>query len=135
MMRGTIWDRTRSSPYLVLAAMVAGVALAISGLIRVLPPLAAADDLADALLISYSAPPEPQHAGIALVVFGEDGMATAVCRAPIDRDMLADLVGRLGSAGVRAIGIDVLLDQATMPDRDARLRRALVEAPVPVVAI
>jgi adenylate cyclase len=126
---------TRPSSYLAITLIVAGVALAMFGLIRVLPPLAAADDLADGLLISYFAPPERQHSGIALVVFGEDGMATAVCRSPIDRDMLADLIERLGTAGVRAVGIDVLFDQATLPDRDARLHRTLVEAPVPVVAI
>jgi hypothetical protein len=43
---------TRPSSYLAITLIVAGVALAMFGLIRVLPPLAAADDLADGLLIS-----------------------------------------------------------------------------------
>ena len=44
------------------------------------------------------------------------------------------MVGQLIAVQVRAIGFDILFDQPTEPLKDARLRQALVTAPVPVVA-
>ena len=45
------------------------------------------------------------------------------CRSPVDRAFLADLIERLRAAKVRAIGIDILFDQPTIPQNDERLRR------------
>src|SRR5689334_9844165 len=89
----------------------------------------------DDLLIAALAPAEPQHGDIALVAIDEATLAAAACRSPIDRLLLAGLVERLDAAGVRASGLDVLLDQPTTPEADARLERALRQARAPVVAI
>ena len=37
------------------------------------------------------------------------------------------------AAGARAIGVDVLFDQRTEPDKDDRLRRAILGAKAPVI--
>ncbi|WP_109107183.1 adenylate/guanylate cyclase domain-containing protein [Azospirillum sp. TSO35-2] len=115
--------------------IVAGAALLALGLTHLVPPLRSADETFGDLLTAYLSPPQPQHPGVALVTLGEDSFATLVCRSPIDRGFLADLIGQLEAAGVRAIGIDVLFDQPTLPTLDERLRRRILDARIPVVAI
>ncbi|MBP2228971.1 class 3 adenylate cyclase/CHASE2 domain-containing sensor protein [Azospirillum agricola] len=118
------------------AALLAGAVAALAvGLTHLVPPLRSADETFSDLQIAHLAPPQPPHPGVALVTLGEDSFATLVCRSPIDRGFLADLIGRLEAARVRAIGIDILFDQPTIPALDERLRRRILDARVPVVAI
>lgn len=122
-------------PWLVGAAAVVGVAVAALGLPRLLPPLRSADESFRDLAIAYFTPPAPQHPGVVVVTLGEDLFSTLACRSPVDRGFLADLVGTLEKAGVRAIGLDILFDQPTIPALDDRLRRRIRDAAVPVVGI
>ncbi|MGA1858588.1 adenylate/guanylate cyclase domain-containing protein [Azospirillum sp. 11R-A] len=124
------WSRR----WLPVAVMLASAVLALAAT-RLVPPLRTADESLSDRLIAAAAPAQPQHAAIALVLFGEDSFAGLACRSPVDRGMLADIVGVLAAAGVRAIGIDVLFDQPSLPALDERLRRTMLGAPVPVVAI
>nr|WP_222528158.1 adenylate/guanylate cyclase domain-containing protein [Azospirillum sp. 412522] len=116
-------------------AVALGSALLALVAARLVPPLRTADESLGDRLIAAASPARPQHPGIALVLFGEDSFSGLACRSPVDRGMLADIVGVLAAAGVRAIGIDVLFDQPGLPAVDERLRRAMLDAPVPVVAI
>ncbi len=116
-------------------AIVLGSALMALAAARLVPPLRTADESLADRMIATAAPPQPQHPAIALVLFGEDSFAGLACRSPVDRGMLADIIGVLEAARVRAIGIDVLFDQPTLPALDERLRRAMLGATVPVVAI
>ncbi|MBK1838509.1 adenylate/guanylate cyclase domain-containing protein [Azospirillum sp. YIM B02556] len=124
------WPETRLTIGIVLGSMLMALAAT-----RMLPPLRTADESLGDRLIAASTPARPQHPGIALVLFGEDSFTGLACRSPVDRGMLANIIDVLAAAGVRAIGIDVLFDQPTLPALDERLRRALLGAPVPVVAI
>lgn len=119
---------------LVMAIVLGSAVLALAAA-RLVPPLRAADETLADRLIAGAAPAWPQHPGIALVLFGEDSFAGLACRSPVDRGMLAEVIVALEAAGVRAIGIDVLFDQPTLPALDERLRRAMLGASVPVVAI
>ena len=112
-----------------------GVALLAFGLPWLLAPLRAADEFFSDLMIAHFAPAEPQHPGVVLVTLGEDSFAGLACRSPVDRGFLAGLIGELEAAGVRAVGIDILFDQPTLPARDEELRQALLNARVPVVAV
>ena len=56
-------------------------------------------------------------------------------RLPVDRSFLAGLVRHLEGAGVRAIGIDILLDRWTEEEKDADLMDALHSAQIPVLSI
>ncbi|WP_448203128.1 CHASE2 domain-containing protein [Azospirillum sp. sgz302134] len=114
---------------------MAGVSAAALGLTRLVPPLRSADESFRDLAIAYFTPPQPQHAGVVLVTLGEDLFASLACRSPVDRGFLADLVGNLEKAGVRAIGLDILFDQPTVPALDDRLRQRIHGATVPVVGI
>ncbi|MFC5309518.1 CHASE2 domain-containing protein, partial [Azospirillum picis] len=116
-------------------AVVLGSAVLAFAAARLVPPLHAADETLADRLAAGAAPAEPQHPAVALVLFGEDSFAGLACRSPLDRGMLADIVAVLAAAGVKAIGIDILFDQPTLPAQDERLRRALLGAAVPVVAI
>lgn len=122
-------------PWLVGAAAVVGVSVAALGLTRLLPPLRSADESFRDLTIAYFTPPAPQHPGVVLITLGEDLFSTLACRSPVDRGFLAELVGNLERAGVRAIGLDILFDQPTVPALDDRLRRRIRDASVPVVGI
>ena len=118
-----------------IAALIILGASALALLLPWMPSFRALTLGLDDLLIAALAPAEPQHGDIALVAIDEATLAAAACRSPIDRLLLAGLVERLDAAGVRAIGLDVLLDQPTTPEADARLERALRQARAPVVAI
>ncbi len=122
------------APWLV-AAVVAGVSAAALGLTRLAPPLRSADESFRDLTIAYFTPPAPQHSGVVLITLGEDLFATLACRSPVDRGFLADLVGNLEKAGVKAIGLDILFDQPTIPALDEKLRQRIRGATVPVVGI
>ena len=69
-------------------------------------------------------PPEP-HPRIALVLIREETLADLPYVSPIDRALLARLVRAIDGLGARAIGIDLLFDQATEPDKDRAFLDAL----------
>lgn len=54
-------------------------------------------------------------------------------RSPVDRGFLAQLVTKIASAKPRAIGVDLLFDQPTEPEKDAALKEAIASAGVPMV--
>jgi class 3 adenylate cyclase/CHASE2 domain-containing sensor protein len=116
-------------------AMAMGVAVLALGLTRFVAPVRLADEVYGDLLVTALTPPAPQHPMLALITLGEDDFARLACRSPVDRDFLAGLIGQLEAAGVRAIGIDILFDQPTLPAMDERLRRRIIAASIPVVAI
>lgn len=122
----------RAGPPLLLLAAIAVAAVALT---RLLPPLAAANRLIDDLLLARLAPAEPQDESIVILGLRESTLATLACRSPIDRVFLAQLIERLEAKGVRAIGLDILLDAPTTPEADAALRDRLRATRVPLVLI
>ena len=102
--------------------------------LRFVPFIRAGEMLLADLRIAYLSPPQSNQAGIVVIGIDEATLGKLAHRSPIDRAFLADLVGQLIAVQVRAIGFDILFDQPTEPLKDARLRQALVTAPVPVVA-
>ncbi len=79
-------------------------------------------------------PPEEQHDGIVLALVNEQTLERFPYREPVDRRFLSDMVRTLERRGARAIGIDMLFDQPTEPDKDAELMSVLREAKIPIVA-
>ena len=73
------------------------------------------------------------HPDIIVVTITESVLDAFPYRSPVDRRFLSDLLNKLAAKHVRAIGVDVLLDRPTEPDKDAALRRTLRSLPVPVV--
>jgi adenylate cyclase len=77
--------------------------------------------------------PEPQSADIVVVAITEDTLKAFPYRSPIDRQFLNDLLTTLAARGPRAIGLDILFDQPTEPQKDARLAATLKQINVPLV--
>lgn len=123
------------------AALRIGIAVAVTTaalvLPRLLPPLAAATNQVEDLATARLSPAEPQHPGIVLITLTEETLVPLACRSPVDRGFIGTVVHHLAAAGVRAVGVDILFDQPTLPDHDAGLRQVLhaAGAAVPVVVI
>ncbi|WP_108662630.1 adenylate/guanylate cyclase domain-containing protein [Acuticoccus kandeliae] len=89
------------------------------------------EPVAGDLLLALTAPaPDPR---IVIVAIDEATVATLPVRSPIDRAFLADLVTTIDKAGPAAIGLDLLLDEPTEPQKDAALAAAIEAAAAPVV--
>lgn len=80
-----------------------------------------------------------QHKRVAFVVINEESIAeaqkdsAAKYRSPIDRGLLARVVERLDGLGAKAIGVDVLIDQSSEPDKDRAFLAAVRKAKSDVV--
>ncbi|WP_051242511.1 adenylate/guanylate cyclase domain-containing protein [Stappia stellulata] len=89
-----------------------------------------AGDLAMALAPSPEAAVADQ---VAVVAITEETLAGFPYRSPIDRAFLATLIARLDAAGARAVGLDVLIDQPSDPQKDTRFFQSLDASDMPVV--
>jgi class 3 adenylate cyclase len=119
----------RRGRVVLLALAVAAVALAL----QQLPPLRAAENWLQDLRLAAFSPSIAMSPDIVVLAIDEATLAMLPYRTPVDRGLLADVVEHLNARGVRAIGIDLLFDQATEPAKDARLRGVLAASQAPVV--
>ena len=129
--------RAQSSTVLKIAAGVAApilIAALVFWLSRWQQVVALAENWSQDLRIAWTTPVSPQHPDIVVLTITEATLATLPERSPIDRGFLADLLETLEQANVRAVGLDILFDAATDPDKDARLRKLMRGFPVPLVA-
>lgn len=126
--------RPRQQPrWLAATLIVAVLAGAVPLLPRAISLFAVAERLVDDFRIAFFAPAEPQNTDIVIIAVTEDTLAALPYRSPLDRDFVAGLVAHLDRAGATAIGIDLLFDQATEPEKDTGLAAVLDAASVPVV--
>jgi Adenylate cyclase, family 3 (some proteins contain HAMP domain) len=100
---------------------------------RLIPFFAVAEQWLVDLRVAYVRPAEPQRQDIVLVTITEETLATLAYRSPVDRAFLADTLQWLDDAGVAAIGVDLLFDQATEAEKDGRLRQVLQGMHAPTV--
>lgn len=121
-------DRLSVLGAIVLAAVVVSIAAE-----RMLPVVRIAENWSMDLRIATLTPPEPQSDRIAVVTVMEDTLAAFAYRSPLDRRFLADLLQVLEKKGVALIGLDILLDQPSEPDKDAQLLETLHAISVPLV--
>ena len=85
------------------------------------------------LRIATLLPAEPQDPDIVIAALNEDTLKLFRYRSPVDRAFLSNLLKTLEQRGPRAIGMDVLLDQATEPEKDAQLKATIADLKVPLV--
>ncbi len=119
------------SPTALLAAVLAAAFVLAAALLAIRPLENLSRDLMVSALSPFTAPASTKD--IVLVTVTEDTLAKFPYRSPIDRGFLAALVEKIDAANPRAIGIDILFDQATEPAKDAALANALANAKAPVV--
>ncbi|MGE5202290.1 MAG: CHASE2 domain-containing protein, partial [Acidobacteriota bacterium] len=82
--------------------------------------------------VTVLAPSEPQSQAIKIVSITEETLKGFPYREPVDRKFLADILRKLEAVKPRAIGLDVLLDQPTEPEKDDELRRTIASLSVPI---
>jgi len=100
---------------------------------RYLPFIKVTENWASDLRVYALNPPKGQHPEIVIVSITEDTLAALPYRSPIDRKFLADLIEALIAKNVKAIGLDILFDQATEKGKDDRLQNLMASSEVPVV--
>ena len=84
------------------------------------------------LRIAELTPHEPQHPDIVVITITEETLRRFPYRSPIDREFLANLLQDLAGKQVRAVLLDMLLDQPTEPEKDKKLKTVLAEYKVPL---
>lgn len=95
--------------------------------------MAIAENFAGDWMAAIFEPDAPQHPDIVILSITERTLAQFPFRSPIDRNFLASTLEALAARKVRAIGLDILFDQPTLPDADAAFQNAARNATVPVV--
>ena len=84
-------------------------------------------------IASVFAPHEEQEPDIVIVAIDEDTLRGFLYRSPVDRRFVSDLLQCMAAHEPKAIGLDLLLDQPTEPDKDAALRQTLQAIKLPVI--
>ena len=110
----------------VLAALLA------TGLTRQLAFLDSLEKVAADIRLAAFQAPMPQSESIVIAAITEDTLARFAYRSPVDRAFLAGLLNTLQDRGAAAIGLDVLLDQPTEPEKDLLLAQTLRSLRIPV---
>lgn len=100
---------------------------------RHLPLMVSAERWLADYRIATLLPAEPPHPDIVIAALTEETLEQFPYRSPIDRGFLADLLRQIEQKGARAILLDVLLDQPTEPDKDARLAAVIRDLSIPLV--
>jgi CHASE2 domain-containing sensor protein len=76
-----------------------------------------------------------QRRDITIVYIDEASLTNYPYKSPIDRALIASLVNAIDRAKPKAIGIDIIFDRPTEPDRDEVLLRTIQQIQAPLVLI
>ncbi len=87
----------------------------------------------DFLLVNWPPAPTTGPSDVVLVTITESTLASLPYRSPIDRGMLARIIDVAAEAGVKAMAFDILIDQATEPEKDAQLAQAMQRFPGTII--
>jgi len=117
---------------LAIGTVLVGATLLAWAGFRYLPFLAQVENTVADLRIAALTPSQPQHPDIVILTVTEDTLAMFPYRAPLDRGILATTIAKLNAAGARHIGLDILFDQATEPQKDQVLFAAMANSKVPI---
>lgn len=117
------------------AALAVAVAVATLFGTNFIGPIQQASQWLEDFRFAYAMPLDYQNPDLVVLEINEDSLRPLPYRSPIDRLFLADIIGQLlESHSPKAIGIDLIFDQPTIPENDAALRAVLVDERVPIVA-
>jgi class 3 adenylate cyclase/CHASE2 domain-containing sensor protein len=93
--------------------------------------LASLENVASDIRVAALQAPMEQSKDIVIAAINEETVTQFPYRSPVDREFLANLIKTLESKGAKAIGVDVLFDQATEPAKDDLLKQTLRDVRVP----
>ncbi|MGI9424412.1 MAG: CHASE2 domain-containing protein [Hyphomicrobiaceae bacterium] len=116
-----IWERRITAATVLASVLLANV---------VSPRL---DTRVGDVLMTALVDPATSSSDVVILAIDEDTLATLPYRSPIDRGLLSDIIKHVDSAGPKAIGVDILIDQQSEAEKDAGFLNALKQAQSPVV--
>ncbi|MDJ0612324.1 MAG: adenylate/guanylate cyclase domain-containing protein [Rhizobiaceae bacterium] len=111
--------------WLTAALMAVAVAIVVSNRLDLV--------IGDLLVMQNQKSIQPAEQEIVIVVITEETLAQFPYRSPIDRGFLADLIGALDAKAPKRIGLDILLDSPSDPEKDQKLFEAIDGAGAPIV--
>jgi len=114
------------------SAGIVGLATLLAVTLSQLSVVGLLERLTEDLRVSSFQAPMPQSKDIVVVAVTEETLRRFKYRSPTDRRFLAGLLERIDRASPRAIGLDILLDQATEADKDEALLQALHAMRTPI---
>ena len=82
--------------------------------------------------IAAMAPPAEPSKDVVVVALDEATLTAFAYRSPVDRSFLADLITQLSAKGAKVIGVDVIVDQPTEPEKDAKLKQVIDSTTTPM---
>jgi class 3 adenylate cyclase/CHASE2 domain-containing sensor protein len=117
-----------------LALFVISVVAALSATVVVerFVVLTSADRFVKDWEVSFLTEPKPVDKDIVIVAVKEDTLEGFQYRSPIDRAFLNNLLIKIGAAKPKAIGLDLLFDQPTEPEKDKELHDTIATLNVPL---
>lgn len=121
---------SRSTLWITMVALLSASIAAFSA--QFLAPLNNLEKKLADIRVTALEPPKPPSDQIIVVALDEETVSQFAYRSPIDRGFIADLIERLDGVGAKAIGVDVLVDQASEPEKDGRLYNAIRNAETPL---
>ncbi len=125
------WLQRVGTRRLVTMLLLLAAALLVAGLSWHMPLLVDAERTLFDIRTALTAPRVDQDPRITIVTYTESTLQHTARRSPVDRALLARVLTTLDHAGVKAIGVDILIDQA-VPGEDATLTAALQAMHTPV---
>jgi class 3 adenylate cyclase/CHASE2 domain-containing sensor protein len=120
---------------------IGAIVIVTTGFLSILPSIlpvsATIEEWSRDIRIAAATKPEPQSEDIVFIALTDEtlDLPQFPYRLPVDRSFMAELIRTLEAAGVRAIGIDILFDRWTEPEKDRDLIAALRETEIPVLPI
>ena len=114
---------------LLLAVLAAIIATAATHYLTFLSSL---ENIASDIRIAALQAPMPQSKDIVIAAITEETVTQFPYRSPVDREFLAKLLLTLQNKGAKLIGVDVLFDQATEPEKDALLKQTIRDLKTPL---
>jgi class 3 adenylate cyclase len=110
-----------------------GVSLVAWLAVRYLPVFATGTQWLSDFRIANFSPPRPQNDDIVILTITEDTLATFPYRSPVQRKFIDGLLRHLDGQEPRAVGLDLIFDQATIAEEDDLLRESMRSLRNPLV--
>ena len=100
--------------------------------VRFLAPLTNLENKVADIRVAAMQRPMPPSNDVVVVAINEETLTAFPYRSPVDRGFLADLITQLSAKGAKVIGVDVIVDQPTEAEKDARLKQVLETIKTPL---
>ena len=93
-----------------------------------IPPISTAESRFSDILLTQFQGERPVSEDIVVVKITEDTLAQFPYRSPLDRGFLAEIIQKILDSNAKALGIDILIDQPSEGEKDAKLLSVLSAA-------